>query len=43
MGHRILTSILTHYRFPKETFIGSPERIDALKQALQRKGRVDRK
>ncbi len=42
MGNRILSSILTHYHFPKETFVGSPERIEALQQALERKGRPNR-
>jgi spermidine synthase len=39
MGERILSSILAHYRFPDETFVGSPQGIDALKQALNRAGR----
>ena len=39
MGERILSSILAHYRFPDQTFVGSPESIDALKQALDRAGR----
>ena len=39
MGDAILHGILSHYRFPDRTFVGSPERIDALKQALDRKGR----
>ena len=39
MGERILSSILEHYRFPEETFVGSPETIDALKNALVDEGR----
>jgi spermidine synthase len=39
IGDGILTSILAHYKFPDKTFVGSPERIQALKQALERKGR----
>ena len=35
----ILASILAHYRFPDQRFVGSPEGIQALKQALDRKGR----
>jgi spermidine synthase len=42
MGDGILTSILSHYRFPDQTFVGSPETIEALKQALVRKGRTDK-
>ena len=34
MGERIVSSILAHYRFPDQTFVGSPETVDALKQAL---------
>ncbi len=40
MGEQILASILAHYRFPDQTFVGSPERIDALKQALYQAGRT---
>ncbi len=39
MGDRILSSILAHYRFPDQTFVGSPESIDALKRALEEEGR----
>ena len=39
MGERILSSILAYYRFPDRTFVGSPERIQALKQALDQEGR----
>ena len=35
MGERILSGILAHYRFPDQTFVGSPERIDVLKEALR--------
>jgi hypothetical protein len=37
MGERILSSILEHYRFPDQTFVGSPESLEALKQALDRR------
>jgi spermidine synthase len=39
MGQEVLSGILAHYRFPDRTFIGAPERIRALKQALARAGR----
>ncbi len=39
LGERILSSILAYYRFPDQTFVGSPEVIDALKQALVEEGR----
>ncbi len=39
MGEQILSSILAHYRFPDQTFAGSPEAIDALRQALDQAGR----
>ena len=39
MGDRILSSILAYYRFPDQTFVGSPETIDTLKQALDEEGR----
>ena len=39
MGERILSSILAHYRFPDQTFVGSPEGVHALKQALDQEGR----
>jgi spermidine synthase len=42
MGDAILSSILSYYRFPDRTFVGSPEGIEALKQALDRKGRTTR-
>jgi len=35
----ILASILAYYRFPDQTFVGSPEGIHALKLALDRAGR----
>jgi spermidine synthase len=41
MGNGILSSILEHYRFPEKTFVGSPEGLQALKQALARKGRAE--
>jgi spermidine synthase len=40
MGPRILSSILAYYRFPDRTFVGSPESIRALKEALDRAGRA---
>jgi spermidine synthase len=39
MGERILSSILAHYRFPDQTFVGSPETVEALKQALDEESR----
>ena len=36
----ILSSILSHYRFPDQTFVGSPEAVQALKQALDQEGRT---
>jgi spermidine synthase len=39
MGDQILSSILAYYRFPDQTFVGSPEGIYALKQALTWAGR----
>ena len=39
MGQGILSSILAYYRFPDQTFVGSPETIDALTRALDRAGR----
>jgi spermidine synthase len=39
MGERILSGILAHYRFPEQTFIGSPETIATLKRALEEQGR----
>ena len=43
IGDGILTSILAHYRFPDQTFVGNPESIRVLKQALDQKGRSARK
>jgi spermidine synthase len=40
-GEPILLSILAHYRFPDETFVGSPESIRALKEALAQEGRQE--
>ncbi len=42
MGDGILSSILAYYRFPDRTFVGSPEGLRALKQALEREGRSPR-
>jgi spermidine synthase len=39
MGAQTLSGILKHYRFPDRTFVGSPENLDVLKQALHRAGR----
>jgi len=39
MGAEILSSILAYYRFPDHTFIGTPESVQALKQALAEEGR----
>jgi spermidine synthase len=39
VGAQILSSILAYYRFPDQTFVGSPEAIDAVKQALDQEGR----
>ncbi len=42
MGDAILASILKDYRFPDQTFVGSPDRIRALKEALEQRGRSHR-
>jgi hypothetical protein len=34
-----LLSILAHYQFPDETFVGSPLRVQALREALTEAGR----
>ncbi len=39
MGDQILSSILAYYRFPDQMFVGSPESVQALKQALDQEGR----
>ena len=39
MGERILAGILAYYRFPDRTFVGSPESVKALKEALEQEGR----
>ena len=39
MGARIRSSILSHYRFPDATFVGSPKRISLLHHALYRADR----
>ncbi len=41
MGTQILYSILAHYRFPEQTFVGSPARVQALREALAGAGRRD--
>ncbi len=38
---RIFNNILHHYAWPGEIFSGSPERITALKEALEATGRVE--
>ena len=40
MANRSLAGVLEYYRFPDKTFFGSPEGIQALKQALNRVGRT---
>jgi spermidine synthase len=40
-GTEILASILAYYRFPDETFVGSPARVRALGKALQAAGRKE--
>jgi spermidine synthase len=39
LGEKILAGILWYYQFPEQTFVGSPERIQALQRALTRAGR----
>ena len=34
MGEKILSSMLTYYSFPYQTFVGSPESVEALKEVL---------
>jgi spermidine synthase len=34
MGETIVSSILAHYRFPDQSFVGSTEAVEALKRAL---------
>ncbi len=40
MGERTRSSILAHYRFPNQTFVGSAERIDVLKRLRFRPVRI---
>jgi hypothetical protein len=40
MGEQIRSSILEHYRFPDQMFVGSPEGIRLLKLSLFRVGRL---
>jgi spermidine synthase len=40
MGERTLSGIRAYYRFPDQTFIGSPERINVLKQIRNRPVRL---
>jgi spermidine synthase len=42
MGDEILGTILKHYRWPEQTFVGTPDSIQALKDALEREGRATR-
>ncbi len=37
MGQEILASMLAYYRFPDQTFVGSPDTVDTLRQALDQK------
>ena len=39
MGERIRSGIAAHCRFPENTFVGSPEGVNALKKALAQEGR----
>jgi spermidine synthase len=41
MSTQILNGILAHYRFPDETFVGSPERLQELKDTLEEARRID--
>ncbi len=41
MGTEILASILAYYRFPAETFVGSPARVSALRRVLHEAGRKE--
>ena len=41
MRQEILSGILAYFRFPDRTFVGSPEAIQSLRQALIRAGRRD--
>jgi spermidine synthase len=35
VGDEIVSSILAHFRFPDQTFVGSPDAVNSLKQALE--------
>ena len=39
IADRILASIVAYYRFPDQTFVGSPERVSELEQALEEERR----
>ncbi|SIO60617.1 spermidine synthase [Singulisphaera sp. GP187] len=39
MGEKILSGILAYYQFPAQLFVGSPESVQTLRQALTRAGR----
>jgi hypothetical protein len=41
LAPRILMGLRRYYRFPKETFVGTPESVDALKHALSQEGRKE--
>jgi spermidine synthase len=42
MGGRILSSILEHYQFPDQVFVGSKESLQALRQAVDRRNEWSR-
>ncbi len=39
LGEQMLSPILVHYRFPEDTFVGSPETVLVLKQGAASKQR----
>lgn len=41
LSTQILQSIITHYRFPGDLFVGSAQSIQLLKEALRKQGRSD--
>jgi spermidine synthase len=42
LAPRILASIIEYFQFPEQTFVGSPESLDTLAQALAEEGRTSR-
>ena len=42
LSTKILQSILSHYRFPQDLFVGSPQSIEIQKDALRNRGRIER-